>query len=87
MASGFGPEGTGLISDANENLPSACGVRARKIRGWSLAVYHGCCLWRKFPSHLRHIKIVEVEMDSAGIYPSEAEIRLLHCKMCLAFQE
>ena len=56
MASGFGPEGQSSIPDASKDPPSACGVRARKFRGSqksrdrSLAVYHGSCLWREFPS-------------------------------------
>ena len=87
LASDFRLDCSGSTSDATKDPQSACGIRARKIRGWSLEVYHGCCLWKKFSSHLSHNKIVEVEMDSAGIYPSEAEIILLHCEMCLAFQE
>ena len=33
MASGFGQEGPGSIPDIAKDPPSACGVRARKIRG------------------------------------------------------
>ena len=33
MASGFGPEGPHSTSDTAKDPPSACGVRARKIRG------------------------------------------------------
>ena len=34
MASGFGPEGPGSISDATKNPLSKCGVLALKIRGF-----------------------------------------------------
>ena len=66
MASGFGPEGPDSILDAAKDPPGACDVRARKIwfrkpRGRSQAVYHGCCLWKKFPSIQRHIKIKKVD--------------------------
>ena len=33
MASGFGSEGLGSIPVTAKDSPSACGVRARKIRG------------------------------------------------------
>ena len=33
MASSFGPVGPGSIPDAAKDLPSKCGVLARKIRG------------------------------------------------------
>ena len=53
MASGFGQEDPGAIPDTAKDPPSPCGVGAHKIRGpcgRSLAVYHGCCLWKIFPS-------------------------------------
>ena len=94
MASGFGLEGPSSILDTAKDPPSACGVCARKIRrfrkshGRSLAVYHGCCLWRQFPSFSEaYIKIVVVEMDAAAIYRRKAEIVLLLYKMDLASQE
>ena len=60
MAGGFGPEGPGSIPDTSKDPPSACGARARKIhgsRGWSLAVYHRCCLWKKCPSFSETIQV------------------------------
>ena len=56
MASSFGREGPGSIPDTAKGPPSKCGVLARlnpwfrKSRGRSLAVYHGCCLWKTFSS-------------------------------------
>ena len=83
MASGFGPEGTGLFSDANEDLPSACSVRARKIRGSESPVVDNQQYTMVIVSEgnflfcQRHIKIVEVEIDSTVMYHQEPEIGLL----------
>ena len=71
MASDFGTKGSN--PDVTKDPPSACGVRARKIRGsefpevghWQFAI--DVISRRNFPPFQRHIKIMEVEMDVAAI--------------------
>ena len=84
-ASGLGPEDPGSIPDAAKDPLRKCGILARKVRGSenpvvgrSLAVYHGYCLWKKFPS-LSEIyqNLWKWSMDDAAIFRCEAEIEFL----------
>ena len=63
FASGFGPEGLGLISDALKHPPSVCSVYAHKIHGSEIPVVGHkhfnigiVCEKKKSPLHVRDMQ-------------------------------
>ena len=82
MASGFGPEGPGSISDTKEDPPSAYGVLTLKIRGSESPLIGpqqfttGIVTGKNFSPFKRHIKIEGKEMDAVVIYRRKAGIGL-----------
>ena len=86
MASGLRPEGPGSILSTAKDSPSTCGVRDRKTSGSESPMVGrqqfttGIVSAENLPPFQRHIRIVEMEMVSAAIFHTEAEIGLLPLK-------
>ena len=83
MSSGFGPEGQSSIPDATKISPSACGVRALKIRSSERPVVgrqqftKGVVSGENFPPLSKTYQNWELELDGADTYRKEADIGFL----------